>query len=201
MTSEQRQLRADIGDRIRQSREIMRMTRAELAAEVGIKAAQLSNVEAGRRRIYAEELHRAARALRVPVSYLVGDINSPLEEIQRQLPPDVARLNRLIGARIRRLRASRRVTLEELADQMGRTRQLLSLIEKGEVGASVAHLFHIAAGLGCHPIELLLIDEPGHSAADLLVVLGQVLRRTAAHPVPVVVATEARADLPDEGQQ
>lgn len=57
-------------------------------------------------------------------------------------------LNQRLGERVRSLRASRRLSLEDLAQRSGVSRSMISLIERGESSPTVVILDRLAAGLG-----------------------------------------------------
>ena len=63
-----------------------------------------------------------------------------------------------IGLRIRALRASRAVTLEQLAAQVKLTKGQLSKIENGKVSSPVSTLTRIAAALGVSPGHFFQVD-------------------------------------------
>ena len=56
-------------------------------------------------------------------------------------------VNQRIAARARELRASRRLTLDALAERTGVSRSMISLIERGESSPTAALLERLAAGL------------------------------------------------------
>jgi len=56
-------------------------------------------------------------------------------------------LNQRIAARVRVLRASRGLTLDELAERSGVSRSMISLIERGESSPTAVLLERLAAGL------------------------------------------------------
>ena len=56
-------------------------------------------------------------------------------------------LNQRIAAQVRSLRASRGLTLEELAERSGVSRSMISLIERGESSPTAVLLERLAAGL------------------------------------------------------
>jgi transcriptional regulator with XRE-family HTH domain len=57
-------------------------------------------------------------------------------------------LNRLIAARVRQLRAGRKLSLDALAAKSGVSRSMISLVERGESSPTAAVLARLAAGLG-----------------------------------------------------
>src|SRR5947209_5559037 len=79
-----------------------------------------------------------------------------------------------IGLRIRELRQSRGLTLQELADVSGLSTSMLSLVERGRASPSIGSLVVIASALGVAMSDLLA-SEP-ESDEDLVV-------RTSQHHV------------------
>ena len=57
-------------------------------------------------------------------------------------------LDQRIGTRVRDLRASRCLTLEDLAERSGVSRSMISVIERGESSPTAALLEKLASGLG-----------------------------------------------------
>src|SRR6266516_4124699 len=72
-------------------------------------------------------------------------------------------LNRRIAERVRDLRASRRLTLETLAERSGVSRSMISLIERGETSPTAVVLEKLAAGLNT---SLAALFEPPARPAD-----------------------------------
>ena len=66
-----------------------------------------------------------------------------------------------IGAKLRRLREARRLTLRQLADQVGCTGAHLSQIENGHASPSIATLKRIAAALGVNIVDFFSNEESG----------------------------------------
>ncbi len=64
-----------------------------------------------------------------------------------------------IGAKLRRLREARRLTLRQLADQVGCTGAHLSQIENGHASPSIATLKRIAAALGVNIVDFFSNEE------------------------------------------
>ncbi|MCW5734743.1 MAG: helix-turn-helix transcriptional regulator [Enhydrobacter sp.] len=75
-------------------------------------------------------------------------------------------LNLQIAARVQRLRASRELSLEALAQRSGVSRSMISLIERGETSATAVVLEKLAAALG---ITLAALFEPPAASAGPLV--------------------------------
>lgn len=77
-------------------------------------------------------------------------------------PPDI---NARIAARVRGLRGSRDMSLEDLSGQCGVSRSMISLIERGETSPTAVVLEKLAAGLGV-PLASLF-DDPGLPASPV----------------------------------
>ena len=74
-------------------------------------------------------------------------------------------LNQRIAGRVRDLRASRRLTLEVLAERSGVSRSMISLIERGESSPTAVLLERLAAGLNV-PLASLF-DTPGKTSGPV----------------------------------
>jgi transcriptional regulator with XRE-family HTH domain len=66
-----------------------------------------------------------------------------------------------IGLRIRELRQSRRLTLQELADVSGLSASMLSLVERGRASPSIGSLIVVASALGVTMSDLLVNGAAG----------------------------------------
>jgi transcriptional regulator with XRE-family HTH domain len=79
---------------------------------------------------------------------------------------------RLLGARLQALRKAKRMSLKEVADQVGVSRSFLSLLERGETDLSLTRFSRLAEFYGVHPSDLLLelsrppLDPDMSSIAD-----------------------------------
>ena len=67
-------------------------------------------------------------------------------------------LNRAVGENIKRIRKSKKLSMERLAEQAGVSRSMLGQIERGEANPSVGILGKIAATLKV-PAEVLLEND------------------------------------------
>jgi transcriptional regulator with XRE-family HTH domain len=63
----------EVGLRLALVRKIKGVTQEKLSARIGIGRAQLANVEAGRSRVYVDQVWRAAIVLGVPISKLIPE--------------------------------------------------------------------------------------------------------------------------------
>lgn len=59
--------KADFGPRIRQAREICKISQEELAEKLNMTQSQISKMEKGKRRVYADELEDVANALGITI--------------------------------------------------------------------------------------------------------------------------------------
>ena len=72
-------------------------------------------------------------------------------------------LNRRLAARVRRLRTSRRLSLDGLASKSGVSRSMISLVERGESSPTAVVLEKLAAGLD---VTLASLFDAPKEAAD-----------------------------------
>jgi transcriptional regulator with XRE-family HTH domain len=63
---------------------------------------------------------------------------------------------RLLGARLQGLRKMKRLSLQEVADQVNLSRSFLSLVERGQTDLSLSRFSRLTEFYGVHPSELLL---------------------------------------------
>lgn len=59
------------------------------------------------------------------------------------------------GRRVRRVRESRRLSQEQLADIVGIHRTYVGSVERGERNISLLNILRLAAALGVQPVELI----------------------------------------------
>ncbi|HOJ13740.1 MAG TPA: helix-turn-helix transcriptional regulator [Deltaproteobacteria bacterium] len=65
----------EIGRKIQLAREEKGLTQAELAQELGMTQAGLSNYELGKRRLYLNQIERIARVLGKDIAFFIGGAN------------------------------------------------------------------------------------------------------------------------------
>lgn len=70
-------------------------------------------------------------------------------------------LQRTVGRNIRRIRATRGLSQEELAELIGNHRTYVGSVERGERNLSLRSLERLADSLGVDPVALLAPPEPG----------------------------------------
>ncbi len=63
----------EIGERLRRSREYLGFSQEEVADSMEISRPAVSNIEAGKRKVSAEELRRFAQLYRRPYEYFLGE--------------------------------------------------------------------------------------------------------------------------------
>ncbi len=62
----------DVGDRIRQAREYLGFSQADVAEGLGVSRPTISALESGKRKVSSLELKKLAQVLRRPVEYFLG---------------------------------------------------------------------------------------------------------------------------------
>ena len=67
-------------------------------------------------------------------------------------------MRRLVGRNLRRIRDSKGVRQEQLAELSGFGQQYISDIERGRRNPTVVTLFHLASALGTTPADLVAFD-------------------------------------------
>ncbi|HEY3811910.1 MAG TPA: helix-turn-helix transcriptional regulator [Caulobacteraceae bacterium] len=74
------------------------------------------------------------------------------------------------------LREARGLTLRELAERVGASRQHMSSLERGGRRLTADWLLRLSEGLDCHPCEILAVDEPEGLTRRERVILAYVRR-------------------------
>ena len=64
---------ANIGNRIRQIRDLLQYTQAALAERLGRSRTWLANIESGKQRLFVDDALRIARIFGISLDALVGD--------------------------------------------------------------------------------------------------------------------------------
>lgn len=82
--------------------------------------------------------------------------------------PEVLHWRATIGANVRCAREGAGLSQGALARAVGVTRPAITRIESGVGFPSVEGLYRIAKACGCHPGMLLVVEEPGLQATDLI---------------------------------
>jgi len=71
-----------------------------------------------------------------------------------------------IGKRIRNFRKAKKMTIQELADQIYKSKATVSKYEKGEIVIDIVTLYNVAKALGIH-VEQLLYCEPSRVESQI----------------------------------
>lgn len=101
--------RQRVAARIREARQMAGLSQAQVAKLLGLHRPSVSEIEAGNRRVSAEELTRLAELFEVSVSWLLGENAETIEasdpkvqlaarELRKLKPEDLDRLLRLLAA-------------------------------------------------------------------------------------------------------
>src|SRR5436309_4739360 len=80
----------------------------------------------------------------------------------------MATILKIVGGNIRRLRKSKRLTLEQLAEKAESNPKYLGAVERGEENIGLKKLEQVAAALRVEPYELLLPGEDGELTEELI---------------------------------
>ena len=104
--------RTDIGSRLRMARELAGLSQAQVAKMLSLHRPSISEIEAGRRKVSAEELAKLADVYDVNISWLTGTeddedndkIKLAARELAKLKPADYERMMYLLRA----LRSDRR---------------------------------------------------------------------------------------------
>jgi transcriptional regulator with XRE-family HTH domain len=109
MSENEAECRAVIAERIREARKMAGLSQGQVAKLMGLHRPSISEIEAGNRRISADELKQLAGLLDVSVAWLVGDAPETVEtddprvqlaarELKKLKPKDLDRLLRLLAS-------------------------------------------------------------------------------------------------------
>ncbi|HLG81919.1 MAG TPA: helix-turn-helix domain-containing protein [Bradyrhizobium sp.] len=90
-----------------------------------------------------------------------GEHLEPLTQLAGEIAETTANTLAAIGLRIRELRQSRGLTLQELAEVSGLSTSMLSLVERGRASPSIGSLIVIASALGVSMSDLLISGADG----------------------------------------
>lgn len=159
--------REQIASRLRQSREAVGLTQAQVAQELGVHRPTVSEIEAGRRTLSAEEFYRLATLYGVSVSEVLSEAPPPADEAAQLLALRSEAADSA-GARLafKRFVADRKaeMELERLLDverpavspirrDAPAPRTVADAVAQGE---SLAALERRQLGLGSHPVPNVL---------------------------------------------
>lgn len=109
MTDADAARRALIAERLREARRLAGLSQGQVARLLGMHRPSISGIEAGNRRVSADELARLAEAYDVSIAWLLGDIPDTFDthdprlelaarELAKLKPNDLERLLRLLAA-------------------------------------------------------------------------------------------------------
>src|SRR5213593_4378679 len=80
----------------------------------------------------------------------------------------MATILKIVGGNIRRMRKSKGLTLEQLAEKAESNPKYLGAVERGQENIGLNKLEHLAAALRVDPYELLLPREEGELTEELI---------------------------------
>ena len=80
----------------------------------------------------------------------------------------MATILKIVGGNIRRMRKSKRLTLEQLAEKAEANPKYLGAVERGEENIGLKKLEQVATALGIEPYELLLPGAEDGLAKELI---------------------------------
>ncbi|MDE5458539.1 helix-turn-helix domain-containing protein [Bradyrhizobium sp. CSA112] len=101
--------RAQIADRLKEARKLPGLSQGHVAKIIGLHRPSITEIEAGNRRVSADELVRLAEIYDVSVAWLLGEAPETLDaqdprlelaarELSKLKPDDLERLLRLLAA-------------------------------------------------------------------------------------------------------
>jgi transcriptional regulator with XRE-family HTH domain len=107
MSEKEERLRVTIAERIREARKHAGLSQGQVAKLMGLHRPSVSEIEAGNRRVSADELKNLAKLFDVSVAWLMGDAPDGVEtddpriqlaarELKKLKPQDLERLLRLL---------------------------------------------------------------------------------------------------------
>src|SRR6266571_5083565 len=99
----------------------------------------------------------------------------------------MATILKIVGGNIRRLRKSKRLTLEQLAEKAESNPKYLGGVERGEENIGLKKLAQVAAALRVDPYELLLPGGEGELTEELIASI-----RTADGPTQEIILDVAK---------
>src|SRR6058998_1105416 len=94
----------------------------------------------------------------------------------------MATILKIVGGYIRRMRKSKRLTLEQLAEKAESNPKYLGAVERGEENIGLKKLAQVAAALRVDPYELLLPGEEGELTEELIAAI-----KTADGPTQALI--------------
>src|SRR5437870_96635 len=94
----------------------------------------------------------------------------------------MATILKIVGGNIRRMRKSKRLTLEQLAEKAESNPKYLGAVERGEENIGLKKLEQVAAALRVDPYELFLPGEDGELTDELIAAI-----KTADGPTQALI--------------
>ncbi len=109
MTDQQNSQRSLVAERLREARKMAGLSQGQVAKLLKMHRPTISEIEAGNRRVSAEELSKFADMYEVSVSWLIGEVPEQLEkndpklqlaarELSKLKPDDLDRLLRILAS-------------------------------------------------------------------------------------------------------
>ena len=143
-----------LGDNVRKLRKSLKITQKDLANAIGISQSTIGMIEKNRQGASNDTLLKLAKALNTTVDYLISDNTESLKTL---------------GDKIIKLRKDRKLSQQELADNLKLSRSSIGMIESNKQGASSEKLKEIADFFGVTVDYLLSSDEdaPDDSPIEL----------------------------------
>jgi len=107
--NENKSTNSSIGDRLRMAREMAGLTQAQAAKLLGLHRPSISEIEAGRRKVSAEELAKLSEVYAVNMDWILGSedrsatidrarLELAARELSKLKPEDLDRVLRLLSA-------------------------------------------------------------------------------------------------------
>src|SRR5436309_6349022 len=107
----------------------------------------------------------------------------------------MATILKIVGGNIRRMRKSKRLTLEALAEKAESNPKYLGGVERGEENIGLKKLEQVAAALRADPYELLLPVEGGELTDELIALIKTADGPTQALILDIVQRVPAWKDI------
>lgn len=109
MSGKEEHRRVAIAERVREARKQAGLSQGQVAKLMGLHRPSVSEIEAGNRRVSAEELMKLAELFDVSAAWLMGDVPESVEtddprvqlaarELKKLKPQDLERLLRLLSS-------------------------------------------------------------------------------------------------------
>ncbi|MHB8172203.1 MAG: helix-turn-helix domain-containing protein [Thermincolia bacterium] len=149
-----------IGDKLRLAREQKGLTLAQLAQELNLSAAYLSEIETGKVVPAVSTIRGLANQLEIPVPTLVGPTTS-------------------LGLKLRTMRDQQGFTQAALANKAGVSPGLIAQVEQGKIQPSFKTVEKLSGVLGVSPCYFVLDNE---SVEEMLPAMNPELLKLLNHP-------------------